>query len=49
MCACPYEAVENCSMNCDQIYNITVEAMNHLDENSDGQIDYTDGWTEEDM
>jgi len=28
---------------------MTVDAMNYWDQNGDGQIDYTDGWTEEDM
>merc|ERR1711939_561586 len=35
--------------NCDDIYQITVDAMNYWDSNGDGQIDSADGWSQSDI
>jgi hypothetical protein len=49
-CECPFGVV-TCegAWTCDDIYYITVDAMNYWDSNGDGQIDYNDGWNQEDV
>merc|ERR1711939_689241 len=49
-CECPFASTE-CpdSWSCEDIYYITSDAMAYWDSNGDGQIDYNDGWSQDDI